>query len=94
MSATQTTPWSSAGLTGEQLKRHHQLSCGFAYPGTYGHECGAKAILAGSRKSDLTKSGIYWAKRCASCAAEKGGENAGITNFVPFNPDIHVNEFK
>lgn len=86
--------WSCVGLTGDALKTHHDLSCSFAAPGTYGHECGARATLVGAQPSDITKGGIYYARRCAECAQIKGGENAGITQFVPFNPDIHRNEFK
>lgn len=71
-----------------------KVRCGFAQAGTYGHECGGPATLAGARKSDLTKSGIYWARRCPECAKIKGGENIGITNFVPLDQAQHVNEWK
>lgn len=70
------------------------VACGFAYPGTYGHECGAPAVVVGVKSSDLTKSGIYYARRCDKCAAIKGGENKGITRWEPFNPSHHVNVWR
>lgn len=70
------------------------LSCSFAYPGTYGHECGKRATLVGPRKSDLTVSGIYWVRRCPDCATIHGGENIGVGPFVPFNPALHRNEWR
>lgn len=82
------------GISGLTLLAHMRLTCSFAHAGTYGHECGAPATLAAPRRSDMTKGGIYWARRCAACAAEKGGENSGLGAFVSFNPDIHRNEFK
>jgi hypothetical protein len=71
-----------------------QTSCGFAHAGTYGHECGAPATHVGVRKSDITKSGIYYARRCQSCMTIKGGENSGVIRFEAFNPETHRNEFK
>ena len=67
--------------------------CTFAFPGTYGHECGAPATLVGVRNSRLTKSGIYYARRCDKCATVKGGENVGINGFQPFDLEKHVNEW-
>ena len=68
--------------------------CGFAAAGTYGHECGSPATLAGARLSSLTKSGIYWAKRCPACAEIVGGENRGIRQFVPLDLTLHRNEWR
>ncbi len=68
--------------------------CSFAFPGTFGHECGAPAVTVGIMKVDNTKSGIFFARRCANCAKIKGGENRGVTRFEPFNPELHVNVFK
>lgn len=42
----------------------------------------------------MTKSGTFFALRCAECATIKGGENAGTTEPVPFNPQVHVNEYQ
>ena len=67
--------------------------CGFAAPGTFGHECGAPAVLVATRKSTETRSGLFYAKRCAQCAAIKGGENAGLSAFKPFVAAEHVNEW-
>jgi hypothetical protein len=68
--------------------------CGFAYPGTYGHECGKPATLVGECQSDHTKDGRFFARRCVACAQIKGGENTGISKFVPFQADVHVNQWK
>ncbi len=68
--------------------------CNFAWPGTYGHECGDPAKWSGSKPSDLTKSGIYHTRRCDKCKTIKGGENTGYSNWVPFNPLTHRNEWK
>ncbi len=68
--------------------------CNFAWPGTYGHECGDPAKWSGSKYSDLTKSGIYHTRRCDACVKIKGGENAGLSAFVPFDPILHRNEWK
>ncbi len=69
-------------------------SCGFAWPGTYGHECGAPAVLVGKIKSDTTRTGIYFARRCEACAAIKGGENAGLFGIEKYDPAAHVNQWK
>lgn len=68
--------------------------CGFAFPGTYGHECGSPATLVGVRKSDLTTNGVFYARRCAKCATIKGGENAGISSFLPFDASKHANAWR
>ena len=69
-------------------------ACGYAFPGTYGHECGKPATLAGSHPSELTRSGIYWARRCAECAALTGPDNALIRKWEPLDPITHRNEWK
>ena len=68
--------------------------CGFAYPGTYGHECGSPATVVGTRDTDLTKNGIFYARRCDKCAAIKGGENIGLTQWQPFDPVKHANQWR
>lgn len=70
---------------------HHSLRCNFAFPGTYGHECGAPATLTASRVSTETANGVYWTRRCAVCATHNGGENTGYGQFIPFNPETHRN---
>ena len=67
--------------------------CSFAFPGTYGHECGSPAVKVAIRKSDVTKNGIYYARRCAKCATIKGGENSGLTQWQDYQPATHVNKF-
>ena len=68
--------------------------CGFANPGTYGHECGAPAEFVGIQNSDLTKNGIFYTRRCAKCKAIKGGENSGVYKWEVFNASAHVNLWK
>lgn len=69
-------------------------SCGFAFAGTYGHECGAPAVKVGIKQVDSTRNGIFYAHRCAKCAAIKGGENIGISHWLPFDPVQHANQWK
>ena len=58
--------------------------CGFAYPGTYGHECGAPATQVFVFKSERTRDGLYFGPRCEECAKIQGGENAGVIRKEPF----------
>lgn len=69
-------------------------TCSFAHRGTFGHECGKPAVVAGSRPSDLTTTGTYWAARCAECQCYRGGENTGITKWEPLDLTRHRNQFK
>ncbi len=68
--------------------------CGFAYAGTYGHECGAPAVKVGIKAVTSTKNGVFYARRCAQCATIKGGENAGITQWHDFDAATHINQWK
>jgi hypothetical protein len=68
-------------------------TCGFAWPGTYGHECGDPATVAGLMKSKLTHSEVYYARRCAKCATIKGGENAGVYEWQPLDSSKHINDW-
>lgn len=67
--------------------------CGFAAPGTYGHECGAPATKVGFKKSCSTKNGVFYARRCDNCAAIKGGDNLGIFKWEKFDSVSHVNQW-
>ena len=71
----------------------HDYLCTFAAPGTYGHECGRKAVFVRSRPSEHTASGIFYARRCGECANIKGGENSGTSAPVPFDPVVHANKY-
>lgn len=51
------------------------VKCNFAAAGTYGHECSREAICFFVKKSDYTKSGYFYAGRCADCIEIRGGEN-------------------
>ena len=55
-------------LSTEDLKTRFAHSCNFAFPGTYGHECGKRAMLAASKPCADTKSGVFWVRRCPECA--------------------------
>lgn len=69
--------------------------CSFAHPGTYGHECGKPAVVVGITKSETgTIDGLYYHRRCRSCSTIKGGENAGITEWIPFDPAVHINRWR
>jgi len=69
-------------------------TCTFAWPGTYGHECGQPATLVGVAPSKMTTDGIFYARRCAKCAQIIGGENTGVRGFWPYDPALHVNKWK
>jgi hypothetical protein len=77
--------------TFEAMRRER---CSFAFPGTYGHECGKPAVCVAVKKSDITKSGFYFARRCPECAKEKGGENSNAIRFEQLDQAKHVNAFK
>ena len=64
--------------------------CGFAFPGTYGHECGKPAEWAGQHKSEHTANGVYWAARCTECTRHRGGDNDGIASRQLCAPSIQV----
>ena len=58
--------------------------CSFAYPGTYGHECGKPAVCVAVFESKETRSGLYYAGRCESCRdATAGQDNRGRLRFEP-----------
>lgn len=57
--------------------------CGFAYPNTYGHECGKPAVKIAVKRSDLTTDGMFYAGRCEECSKVKGLENSGVLRFEP-----------
>lgn len=69
------------------------MRCTYAYPGTYGHECGKPATLAGTKAREYTRNGVYHALRCAECAEQTGRDNWGIRQWVPADPAVHVNDF-
>ena len=68
--------------------------CGYAQPGTFGHECGRQALFAGSTPSERTKSGVFWHARCGECKDLKGPDNRGVQRWEPLDPAKHVNEWK
>ena len=64
--------------------------CGFAHPGTYGHECGAPAVEAFVFPSELTRDGQYFTGRCEKCAKIRGGENAGLIRREPLGNQFNL----
>lgn len=78
----------------EVERQLRSLTCCFAHAGTYGHECGKAASHVGVKKSDITKSGLYFARRCPECMTIKGGENSNVIRFEVLDPDQHRNVFK
>lgn len=65
--------------------------CNYADPGTYGHECGNPAIWACAGKSGFFTR--FFAVRCDECKYKTGPDNAGLSNWAAYNPEIHRNEF-
>lgn len=68
-------------------------TCGYAQAGTFGHQCGRPAVFAGAKASESTKTGVFWAARCAECKELTGGDNRGVTHWEPFDAARHVNEW-
>lgn len=79
---------------GDIMQTESGFRCSFAYPGTYGHECGRPAVLTGQRASKHTANGVYFAHRCAECSKAYGIDNQGISAFVPLDPARHVNVWR
>lgn len=68
--------------------------CGYAFPGTWGHECGALGTTIGVFKSDMTKSGIFYSPRCDSCRTETGRDNHGVQHWEAPGQPHQVNDWK
>lgn len=62
------------------------MKCGYAAPGTYGHECGRPAVIAAVKASDLMP-GLdeFVSGRCGECRNAKGRDNWGV-RFEPLEP--------
>lgn len=65
------------------VRRPSVWSCSFAYPGTYGHECGAPSTTVAVKLSDSTAGGLFFSGRCESCRTARGQDNDGIVRFEP-----------
>lgn len=57
--------------------------CSFAWPGTYGHECGAPSVVVVVKAAQNTSDGLFYTGRCADCLKIKGGENTDILRTEP-----------
>lgn len=77
-----------------QTPHPYLARCAYAYPGTFGHECGRPALFAGAKPSESTKSGTFWSYRCAECKDLTGEDNRGITRWEQLDPAKHVNEWR
>lgn len=67
--------------------------CGFAYPGTFGHECGKVAKFVGVKNSEATQNKVFFAGRCEEHRNTNGGENSDVLRFEPIDQSKHVNQF-
>jgi len=75
-------------------QRHPIRGCGFAWPGTFGHECSKPALFVRASASERTVSGWFYAGRCAEHAYTAGGENIGTAAPEPLDPEQHFNEWR
>jgi len=67
--------------------------CGYAHPGTYGHECGRPAVFVGIQPSTYTSNGVFYAARCAECKELTGPDNRHIQRWEPLDPAKHINQW-
>ncbi len=74
------------------------MKCSFAFPGTYGHECGQPAVKVAvfvSKPSEnsipayMTRSGLFYTGRCEACLKLKGGENTGMLRLEPVADQVN-----
>ena len=65
-------------------------ACSWAWPGSYGHECGDPACSVAVFPSTLTTSGLFFAARCALHAKETGGENSDAIRIEPLGGQVNV----
>lgn len=68
--------------------------CGYAQPGTFGHECGRPAVFVGIKPSIFAATGTFYAYRCAECREFTGEDNWGITSWESADPARHVNVWR
>lgn len=69
------------------------LKCGFAWPGTYGHECGADATQIAVSTSNLTHSGLFYSGRCDVHAKAKGPDNSKVIRLEPIGATEQTNDW-
>jgi len=63
--------------------------CSFAYPGTYGHECGAPATQIFVFQTDKTRDRLFFTGRCDDCAKITNGENLGVIRKEPLGNQVN-----
>ena len=68
--------------------------CSYAFPGTYGHECGREGVTVAVLPSERTRSGLYYAARCASCRDQTGRDNWGVLRFEDPGQPHQTNEWR
>lgn len=67
--------------------------CWYSHLGSFGHECGKPAVVAGCKPSKDTKSGVFWTFRCAACAELPGQDNWGVKEWRPLH-EAKPNEWR
>lgn len=61
------------------MKHSPVTQCCFAWPGTYGHECGGTVVAVAVKVTDMTADGLFFGGRCAIHGADcKGGDNDDV----------------
>lgn len=63
------------------------MNCSYAFPGTYGHECGKPAVTVAVKPSDTKPGAQFLSGRCAECRDLIGPDNAKVTGFEPLDPN-------
>ena len=63
--------------------------CSFAFPGTYGHECGDTATVVAVFPSERTKSGFYFGGRCDRHAHVKSRDNDDVIRIEPESGQVN-----
>lgn len=62
------------------------MKCGYAAPGTYGHECGRPAVIAAVKASDLIPAWTSSSLAGAASAAMRRVGTTGACGSSPWSP--------
>lgn len=69
-------------------------TCSLAHPGTFGHECGAPAVLIAVFNSTVKPGTLFYTGRCQAHAHDKRAyENAGMLRLEPLGQPHQINTF-
>ena len=68
--------------------------CGYAPPGTYGHECGRPAKWA-QKSPDPDGWLVFWCLRCDECRTADGRDNWDMKpdGWLPYDPDTQRHRY-